>query len=47
MIEPGVYSAPYNHYNLLRTVEDNFALPPLAGGDATAVPIDGVWVAQR
>jgi len=34
---------PYNHYNVLRTIEDNFGLTPLADGDGKANPITGVW----
>lgn len=34
---------PYNHYNLLRTIEMNFGLPPLSTGDAGARPITGIW----
>jgi hypothetical protein len=33
----------YNHYSLLRTVEDNFELGNLGREDATATPIKGVW----
>jgi Phospholipase C len=31
---------PYNHYSLLRTVEAQWGLPPLAAGDAAAVPMN-------
>ncbi len=34
---------PYNHYNVLRTIEDNFGLAPLANNDCRAVPITGIW----
>lgn len=43
MVEPGVYEQPLNHYNILRTIEDNFGVPPLADGDGGAVTIERVW----
>jgi hypothetical protein len=43
MIKPGRYDAPYNHFNVLRTIEDNFGLAPLADGDGGAKPVTGVW----
>lgn len=44
MIKPGEYQASYNHYNVLRTIEDNFQLHPYLGdGDAQARPIEGIW----
>jgi hypothetical protein len=33
----------YNHYNVLRTIEENFGLCPLGEGDGGAKPIVGVW----
>ena len=36
-------SAPYDHYNLLRTVENLLGLGTLGLSDATAPPITGVW----
>ena len=33
----------YNHFNVLRIIEDNFGLAPLAQGDTAARPITGVW----
>jgi len=36
-------SQNYNHYNVLRTVEDNFGLVPLSYGDFHAAPIMGIW----
>ncbi len=39
----GTVSVPYNHYNILRTVEDNFGLVPLSYGDFHAAPIAGIW----
>jgi hypothetical protein len=34
---------PYTHYNVLRTIEENFGLAPLADGDGRAGPILDVW----
>ncbi len=33
----------YNHYNVLRTIEDNFGLRPMADGDGHATPITDAW----
>ena len=33
----------YNHFNVLRTIEENFGLCPLGEGDGGAKPIVGVW----
>jgi len=33
----------YTHYNVLRTIEDNFGLEPLAEGDREAAPITDIW----
>jgi phosphoesterase family protein len=44
MVKPGTYPRSYNHFNVLRTIEDNFCLEPLAEGDGCAAPID-VWKA--
>lgn len=33
----------YNHYNLLRTIEDNLKLGSLKRNDFTSVPFDGIW----
>jgi acid phosphatase len=39
-VKPGYRSAAvYNHYSLLRTIEDNFGLAPLGDGDASARPM--------
>jgi hypothetical protein len=43
MVKPGDYNTPYNHYSVLKTVEDNFGLPPLNDGDRNAQAITGVW----
>ena len=40
---PEEIQQPYNHYNVLRTIEDNFGLKPLADGDCAALPITGIW----
>lgn len=43
-IRPGSDSrVSYNHYSLLRTIEDGFGLGSLGRGDATAAPIEGVF----
>jgi hypothetical protein len=34
---------PYDHFDLLRTIEDNFGLKPLNVGDAKAKVITGIW----
>lgn len=36
-------SEPYDHLNVLRTIEDNFGLKPLNVGDAKAKVITGIW----
>ena len=33
----------YTHYSVLRTIEDNFGLEPLAEGDRDAAPIKDIW----
>lgn len=33
----------YNHYSVLRTIEDNFGLEPLTANDRQAEPIVGIW----
>jgi len=33
----------YNHYSVLRTIEDNFGLQPLTANDRDATPITGIW----
>ena len=33
----------YTHYNVLRTIEENFGLEPLAAGDREATPITDIW----
>ena len=38
-----VSDQPVTHYDLLRTIEDNFALGTLGQGDAAAAAITDVW----
>jgi hypothetical protein len=33
----------YTHYNLLRTIEDNFALEPMTSNDKNAKAVTGIW----
>ncbi|MGH9497076.1 MAG: alkaline phosphatase family protein [Candidatus Sulfotelmatobacter sp.] len=33
----------YDHYSVLRTIEDNFGLAPLTSNDRGATPITGIW----
>jgi hypothetical protein len=41
-VQPGNYSEPINHYNVLRTVEDMYGLRYIAY-DAAAAPISDAW----
>jgi len=41
--DPKVLSRHYTHYNVLRTIEDNFGLEPLAEGDRDAPSITDIW----
>jgi hypothetical protein len=41
--DPKVLDRYYTHYSVLRMIEDNFGLEPLAAGDRDAVPITGIW----
>ncbi|WP_412537965.1 ricin-type beta-trefoil lectin domain protein [Longispora sp. K20-0274] len=41
-LHPGSYSETINHYNMLRTIEDMYALPYL-GNAASAAPIGDIW----
>jgi Phosphoesterase family/Zinc dependent phospholipase C len=43
MVKPGEITKTYTHYSVLRTIEDNFGLPPLNSGDRNAEPITEVW----
>lgn len=42
MVKPGEYNEKYNHYYVLRSIEDNFSLSTLADGDGAAKPITNV-----
>lgn len=47
MIQPGLYSSNgYNHYDLLRTIEDMYGLP-YAGNSATAKPIEEIFLTNK
>lgn len=41
--DPKVLAKRHDHYSVLRTIEDNFGLPPLTTNDRTAEPITGIW----
>ena len=44
MVRPGVSSfEPYDHYDVLRTIENLLGLGTLGRSDAMARPIDGIW----
>jgi hypothetical protein len=43
MVKAGQYDAPYNHYNVLATIADNFGVDRVGGGDRCARPIQEVW----
>ena len=45
MVKPQEISGDYNHYSVLRTIEDNFSLEPIHkdSGDGAAQVINGVW----
>ncbi len=36
-------SRHYTHYDMLRTIEDNFGLEPLTSNDRDATPITDIW----
>jgi hypothetical protein len=40
---PGVYGGSFDHYSLLRTLEDAYGISSYLGGAATASPITGFW----
>jgi acid phosphatase len=40
---PNVLGVPYDHYNLLRTIEDALGVNPFGVGDAASQPIVGIW----
>jgi len=41
--DPKALAKPYNHYSVLRTIEDNFGLEPLTANDRNAAPITDIW----
>jgi hypothetical protein len=41
--DPKVLDRHYTHYSVLRTIEDNFGLEPLAEGDRDAPSITDIW----
>lgn len=43
MVKAGRYDAPYNHYNVLATIADNFGVDRVGEGDRCAKPIEEVW----
>jgi hypothetical protein len=43
MVKRGEDGKPYNHYSVLKTIEDNFGLSSLQDGDRSAEPITGIW----
>jgi acid phosphatase len=45
MVKPQEITAAYDHYSVLRTIEDNFGLDPIhkESGDGTAKVITGIW----
>jgi hypothetical protein len=43
MVKSQTVDKEYNHYSVLKTIEDNFALPTLNSGDANASPIAEAW----
>ena len=41
--DPAALGRRYTHYNVLRTIEDNFGLEPLGANDREAQPITDIW----
>jgi acid phosphatase len=41
--ESNALAKRYTHYNVLRTIEDNFGLEPLTANDRAAAPITDIW----
>lgn len=41
--DKSVLARPYTHYNVLRTIEENFGFAPLGDGDGRAGPILDIW----
>jgi len=46
MVRPGKYAYRIDHYNVLRTLEEMYGLPPL-GSAANAEVIRGIWVSPE
>ncbi len=42
-LDPKALAKNYNHYSVLRTIEDNFGLQPLTANDRDAAPITDIW----
>jgi len=42
MVRPGTYTQRIDHFNVLRTLEDMYGLPP-SGGAAEVAPITTIW----
>ena len=42
-VSPGVYGATYDHYSLLRTLEDGYGISEHLEGAGSADPITGIW----
>jgi hypothetical protein len=45
MVRAGTSDQRINHYNLLRTIEEMYGLPPI-GSAKDAAPITGIWTAE-
>ena len=43
-VRRGLYGGVYDHYSLLRTLEDGFGLSGYVGGAANATPINTIWL---
>ena len=43
LAQPGVYASVYNHYSLLRTLEDGFGIASHPANAATASAINTIW----
>ena len=41
--DPAVLGKHYNHYSVLKTIEENFGLEPLTANDRDAALISGIW----
>jgi hypothetical protein len=40
---PGSYSRTADHYSLLRTLEDGFAITSYLGNTALVTPVNTIW----